>query len=93
MLGATSIVKNNYKEKYVYSGYGIAFEGKGEWSFGNDSAKKVIKFRVDNRLSSHLKIDFLILGKGPTFGVKGCFGASEKKKLILVLVRQKQNFV
>ena len=33
-FGATSIVKNNEKEKWVYSGYEIAFDAKGTWSFG-----------------------------------------------------------
>ena len=28
MFRVTSIVKNNDKEKYVFSGYGIAFDGK-----------------------------------------------------------------
>ena len=42
------MVKNNDKEKYLYSGYGIAFHGKGEWSFGNDSARNVIIFGVDS---------------------------------------------
>ena len=27
LFGATNIVKNNGKSKYVYSGYGIAFDG------------------------------------------------------------------
>ena len=79
----------------VYSGYGIAFDGKGEWSFGNDSAKNVIIFGVDNKSSSHtnnLKNDFLILVEGPTFGINGSFGASEKN-LTLILVKQRQNFV
>ena len=29
LFGATNIVKNSDKSKYVYSGYGIAFDGKG----------------------------------------------------------------
>ena len=50
--------------------------------FGNDLARNVIIFGVDNSLSSHtdnLKNDFLILGEGPTFCINGSFGASEKK--------------
>ena len=39
LFGGTNIVKINDKEKYVYSGYGIAFGGKGEWSFSNDLAR------------------------------------------------------
>ena len=60
----------------------IAFDGKIEWSFGNDSARNVIIFRVDYSLSSHsdnLKNDFLVLGEGKTFGINGTFGAPEKK--------------
>ena len=30
LLGATNTVKNNNKEKCVYSGYGISFDGVGE---------------------------------------------------------------
>ena len=41
LFGATNIVKNSDKEKYVYSGYGIAFDGKGEWSFCNDYARNL----------------------------------------------------
>ena len=32
---ATNIVKNNNKEKYFYSGYGIPFDGIESWSFNN----------------------------------------------------------
>ena len=82
MFEATNIVKNNDKEEYVYSGYGIAFNGKVEWYFDNDYARNVIIFGVDNSSSSHadnLRNDFLILGEGDTFGINGSFGAPEKK--------------
>ena len=49
----TNIVKKSDKEKYVYSCYRIAFDGKGELSFGNDYARNVIIFEVDNSSSSH----------------------------------------
>ena len=48
LFGATNIIKNNDKEKYVFSGYGIVFDGKGGWSFGNDYARNVIIFGVDS---------------------------------------------
>ena len=63
LFGATNIVKNGNKEKYVYSGYGMAFGGEGEWSFGNDYARNVIIFGVGNSSSSHadnLKNNLLI---------------------------------
>ena len=34
----------------------------------------------------------MILGEGPDFGINGSFGASEKK-MILILVKETQNFV
>ena len=49
----TNIVKNNDREKYAYSDYGIAFDGKGEWNFGNEFAKIIVIFGVDNSSSSH----------------------------------------
>ena len=39
MFGATNIAKNSDKSKWMYSGYGIAFDGKGEYNFGNDYVK------------------------------------------------------
>ena len=66
----------------MYSGYGIAFDGKGSWSFGNDYASNVVIFGVDNSSSSHAdnhKNKFLVLSGGDTFGVNGSFAAPEKK--------------
>ena len=80
MFGVTNIAKNYDKEKYLYMGYWIAFDGKGDWSFGTDLAKNVIIFGVDNSSSSHtdkiIKQDFLMLGEDPIFGVTKSFGAS-----------------
>ena len=42
LFGATNVVKNRNKEKYVYSGYGIIFDRAGSWSFDNDFARNVI---------------------------------------------------
>ena len=81
LFGATNIVKNSDKEKYVYSGYGITFDSGGSWSFDNGTARNVIIFGVDSSSSSHVdnrKNNFLILGLGPTFGINGSFGSPEK---------------
>ena len=48
MFGATNIVKDSDKEKYVYSGNEIAFDGKGEWSFDNYYYRNDIIFGIDN---------------------------------------------
>ena len=61
LFGGTNIVKDCDKEKHVYSCY-----RKGEWSFGNDYARNVIIFGVDNSSSSpadNIKNNFLILGE------------------------------
>ena len=54
----------------MYSGYGIAFDGGGELSFGNDYARNVVTFGLDNSSS---------IIQGDTFRINGRFGASEKK--------------
>ena len=82
LFGATNIVKNSDKEIYVYSGYGITFNSTDWWSFGNDTARNVIIFGVDNSSSLHVgnrTNNVLILGLGPTFGIYGSFGLPEKK--------------
>ena len=46
----------------MYSGFRITFDGNGERNFGNDFAKNVIIFGVDNHSSSYTdnrKNDFL----------------------------------
>ena len=81
LFGATNIIKNSDKEKYVYSGYGIKFDADS-WSFSNGIARNIIIFSVDNSSSSHVdnrKNNFLILGLGPTYGINGRFGSVEKK--------------
>ena len=77
MFGATNIVKNSDKENWVYSDYGITFDGAGSWSFANDFTRSVVIFRVDNSSSPHAdhrKHNFLLLGEGPTYGTDGSFG-------------------
>ena len=79
LFGATNIlVTKSDKEKQVYIGYGIAFDGKCDSSFGNDYARNVIIVGVDNSSSSqadNLKNNFLVLGEGYTFGINRSFGA------------------
>ena len=42
LFAVTNIVKHTDKRMYVYSGWGIAFDGKDEWSFGNEHPRNVI---------------------------------------------------
>ena len=79
LFGATNIVKNSDKEKWVYCCYGITFDGAGSWNFGNDLARNVVIFGGDNSSSSHAdngKNEFLVLGEGLTYGING---APEKR--------------
>ena len=63
------------------------------WSFDNDIATNVIMFGVDKSSpypADNLKSNFLLLGKGPTFGING---VHQKKSSILFLLKKIQNFV
>ena len=48
LFGSTNIVKNIDIEKWLYSGWGIAFDRAGLWNLGNDFARNVVIFGVDN---------------------------------------------
>ena len=70
MLGAINILKNSDKEKWVSSGYGIAFDGASYWDFSNGDARNVVLFGVNNSSLSNAdncKNNFLVLGEGPTY--------------------------
>ena len=94
LFGATNIAKNSDKSKWVYSGYGVAFDGKGKWNFGNNSAGNVVIFGAGNSLSSHTnncQVNFLLLSEGVTSGINESSGAT-KKNLVLFLVKKRRNF-
>ena len=94
LFGTVKLTKNADKSKFTYNGRGTAFNGKGYWSFDNDTARNVAIFGVDISSSPHinnLKNDFLELGKRPTESINGSVGAAEKQ-LVLTL-KQIQNFV
>ena len=51
------------------------------WNFGDDFARNVIIFGIDNTSSSltdNLKDISLVLGKGPTYGIYKGFGSLGK---------------
>ena len=55
LFGAVTLTKNADIDKYGYSGYGIGFDRKGEFSFlGGGYGQNVIIFRVDMSSSSHI---------------------------------------
>ena len=87
LFGTVKLTRNAGKNKFTYNGRGIAFDGKGFWSFDNGSARNVVIFGVD-----HIdpKNNFLVLAGGPTEGINGSAGNAEKK-LVLNSVKQTQN--
>ena len=78
----------------MYSGYGIASDGLGSWSFGDDFARNVMIFGVDSSLPSHsnnCKNNFLVLCEGPTDHINIAL-VQQRKSLILILVKERKNF-
>ena len=74
MFGATDIVQNSGKSKYLYSGYGIELDGAGSWSFCNNVARNAVTFSVDNSSLSHVDHPnniFIVLGEGSTDDING----------------------
>ena len=73
LFGAVKLSTNTDPDKHVYTGYGIVFNLRSEFSLSNSSiGKNVIIFAVDMSSSVHIdnKIkDILILGKDPTQGL------------------------
>ena len=66
LLGAVSLTKNADVDQYKYSGYGIGFDRKGEFSFGNGFGRNCIILGADMSSSSHAnnkKVIFLSLVK------------------------------
>ena len=66
LFGAVSLTKNADIDQYKYSGYGIGFDRKGEFSFGNEFGRICIIFGADLSSSSHAnnkKVIFLFLVK------------------------------
>ena len=81
LIGATNLLKNSDREKYVYSGYGMTFDNAGSWNFDNSTNRNVILFGIDNNSSSHAdnsKNNFSILGEGPNNRINGSFGSPDK---------------
>ena len=82
LFRATNILKHNVKEKWLYSGYGIAFNGKCEWKCGNDFARNVIIFSVDKSSSSqtdYLRKKLSALNRRPTYCINGSVGEPSNK--------------
>ena len=81
MFGAVSLTKHADIDQYQYSGYGIGFDRKGEFTSGNAFGRNCVIFGVDMSFSVHVdnkKKDISIVGKGPTQGLDGTTMTAEK---------------
>ena len=66
MFGSVKVTKNLDIDKYRYSGYGIGFDRKRAFSFGNGFGQNVIIFGADMSSSIHASNkakNILVLGK------------------------------
>ena len=82
LFGAVSLTKNVDIDQYNYSGYGIGFDRKGEFSFGNGFGRNCIIFGDNMSSSSHAnnKIsNILVLGKDFVQGINGTTVYTEKE--------------
>ena len=80
LCGSVKLTKNADIGNYGYSGYGIGFDRKSSFSFGNETGKNVIIFGVDMSSSSkidNIKKDVLVLRKGPTQGLESTLSAEK----------------
>ena len=71
---AVSLTKHTDIGQYKYSGYGIGFSRRDEFSFGNEYGKNVIVFGVDANNSIHATNktqNILIHGRDLTQGLAG----------------------
>ena len=81
LFGAVSLTENADIDQYKYSGYGIGFDRKGEFSFENGLGKNCILFGADLSSSSHAnnkKNNILVLGKDFAQGINGSAIYTEK---------------
>ena len=79
--GAVILTKNADIDQYKYSGYGIGFDRKGEFSFGNGFGRNCIIFGTDLTNSMHANNktnNILVLGKDFTQGINGTTIYAEK---------------
>ena len=82
LLGAVSLTKHVDIDQYKYSGYGIGFERKGEFSFGcNGFGRNAIIFGADISSSVHANNktkNILVLGKDFAQGLDNTIIYAEK---------------
>ena len=96
MFANLKIIENDDPDKCSYSGYGVAFTSRSDFSLLDGSmGKNIIIFGVDMSSSVHIdnkKKDILILGTGPTQGLDDTMLTAEAQYSI-IFQDQIENFV
>ena len=78
LFGATNVLKNSDKAKWVYFGYGIALDQADLWNFGNGFSRNIVIFGVNDSSSSH---SVKVLGEGPTSGINSSFSCHKRRSI------------
>ena len=82
LFDTIQLTTNADKSKFTCNGRWIAYHWKSMWSYGNDFARNVVIFALNNASSSHTDNEtkyFLVLGEGPIEDINDSIGAAEKK--------------
>ena len=87
------MTKNTDIDKYGYSGYGIGFDRRSNFSFpGREIGQNILIFGADMSSSAHIdnkKKDILLLGKGPTEGLEHTLTAGKMYSINFTVTKKK----
>ena len=79
LFDTVKLTRNADKSEFTYSGQGIAFYGKGHWSFEKKLQQIIYIFWCNNASLSRIdnpKNNFLVVVERPTEGVSCIAGAT-----------------
>ena len=92
LFGAVTLTKNTNIDKYWYSCYGIGFDRRSSFSFTSGGfGQNVLIFGVGMSASVHInnkKKDILVLGRGPTQGLKHALTAEEMYSISITVTKK-----
>ena len=90
---AVTLTKNTDVDKYGYSGYRTGFDRRSSFSFPSGGFdQNILIFVVDMSSSAHIdnkKKDILVLGKGPTQGLKHTLTAEKMYSVSFTVTKKK----
>ena len=93
LFDAVTLTKNTDIDKYGYSGYGIGFDRRSSFSFpGGGFGQNILIFGADMSSCAYIdnkKKDILVLGKGPTQGLKHTLTAERIYSINFTVTKKK----